>query len=186
MTNAAWVVVGTNGNVYAAPVGTAAPTTSVSALNAAFLRLGFVSEDGATFTEGKEVTDINAWQSFYPIRKLVTARTVEVSFALREFTKRNIQFALGGTVSGTAPGPYTYVPRTADQGLDTAALVLDWQDGTSRHYRLYIPQGTVTEAVESTITRTASQDLPVTFSAIDPGGGTPIYQLFTDDPSFSS
>ena len=185
MGNAAYVVVGANGDVYAAPTGTAAPTTSTSALNAAFLKLGFVSEDGATFTEGKEITDINAWQSFYPVRRLVTARTVEVAFVLREFSQRNIEFALGGTVTPSdPPGPWTYTPPTPDT-LQQKSLVLDWADG-AKHYRLYIPVGIVSEDVETVLTRTAAADLPVTFSAIDPGGGTNIYTLFTDDPAFSS
>ena len=182
--NANWVVVGANGSVWVASTGAPAPTDATTALNAAFSELGFISEEGATFTEGKEITDINAWQSFYPIRKLVTARTVEVSFALREFNRRAVQFALGGTVSGTAPGPYSYVPPAPD-ALSAKALVLNWADG-SKNYRLYIPTGIVTEAVETNLSRTAAADLPVTFAAMDPGGGSNIYTLFTNDPAFSS
>jgi len=181
--NATWVVVGSNGSVWAAPVGTAAPTNATTALNAAFVEMGFVSEEGATFTEGKDITDINAWQSFFPIRKMVTGRTVEVSFALREFNRRAVEFALGGTVTGTAPGPYSYNPP-APEAVVTKAFVLNWADG-SKNYRLYIPQGLVTEAVETTLSRTAAADLPVTFSALDPGSGS-IYTLFTNDPAFSS
>ena len=90
--NSAWVVVAGNGIAYAAPVGTAAPTNATSSPNAAFELLGYISDDGATFTEGKEITDINAWQSFYPIRKIITSRSVEVTFALREFNRRAVQF----------------------------------------------------------------------------------------------
>ena len=184
MTNAAQVVVGANGDVYVADTTATAPTNATSAPAAGFLKLGFVSEDGATFTEGKDVTDINAWQSFYPIRRLVTGRSVQVSFALREFSKRNVQFALGGTVTGDeGVGPYTYVPP-APEALGEKSLILDWADG-SKKYRLYIPKGIVSEAVEISLTRTASSDLPVTFAASDPGGGA-IYTLFTTDPAFSS
>lgn len=185
MGNAAYVVVGANGDAYAGPTSTPAPTSSTSTLDAGFLKLGFISEDGATFTEGKEITDINAWQSFYPIRRLVTARTVQVAFVLREFSQRNIEFALGGTVTpAVPPGPWSYTPPSPEE-LQEKSLVLDWSDG-AKHYRLYIPKGIVSEDVETVLTRTAAADLPVTFAAIDPGGGSNIYTLFTDDPAFSS
>ena len=181
--NANNVVVASNGKVYVGPTTTPAPSNYATALNAGFLELGFVSEDGATFTEGKDVTDINAWQSFYPIRKIVTARTVEISFALREFNKRTVEFALGGTVSVNS-AEWKYVPPAPDV-LSTKSLVLEWTDG-SKGYRLYVPVGIVTEAVETNLTRTAAADLPITFSATDPGTGTNIYTLFTNDVSFSS
>jgi hypothetical protein len=178
------VVVGANGTVWVCPYNTAvAPTDSTAAPNTVFENVGFISEDGATFTEGKDITDINAWQSFFPIRRLVTGRSVQVSFALREWNRRTIQFALGGTVSGTAPGPYTYTPPSPS-ALQVKALILDWVDG-AKNYRLYIPQGIVSEAVETTLARTAAADLPVTFAAQDPGSGS-IYTLFTNDPGMSS
>ena len=182
-TDTTKVLVGANGKVYVAPTGTAAPTNYTTALNAAFLELGFVSEDGATFTEGKEITDILAWQSFYPIRRLVTARTVEISFALREFGKKTVEFALGGTVSVNA-AEWKYVPP-APEATGEKSFVLEWLDG-SKGYRLYIPKGLVTEAVETNLTRTGPADLPITFSAIDPGAGVNIYTLFTTDIAFSS
>lgn len=181
--NANNVIVAGNGKVYVAPVGTTAPTNYATSLNAAFLELGFVSEEGATFTESKDITDINAWQSFYAIRKIVTARNVQVSFALREWNKRTIEFALGGTVAVNS-AEWKYTPP-APESTGEKSLVLEWLDG-SKGYRLYFPRGIVTEAVESTLTRTSAADLPVTFGAVDPGTGASIYTLFTTDIAFSS
>jgi len=87
-------------------------------------------------------------------------------------------------VSGTAPGPYSYIPP-APETLASKALVLNWADG-SKNYRLYIPSGIVSETVETTLARTAASDLPVTFAAVDPGTGGSIYTLFTNDIAFSS
>lgn len=183
--NANNVIVAGNGKVYVAATSTPAPTNFTTALNAAFLagELGFISEEGATFTESKDVTDINAWQSFYAIRKIVTSRNVEVSFALREWNKRTVEFALGGTVAVNA-AEWSYTPP-APETLAEKSLVLEWLDG-SKGYRLYFPRGIVTEAVESTLTRTSAADLPITFGAIDPGTGASIYKLFTNDVAFSS
>lgn len=61
---AANVVVGkpkATGGVYAGPLGTALPTTTSAALNAAFIGLGYVSEDGLSMTKGGDVSTIRAW-----------------------------------------------------------------------------------------------------------------------------
>lgn len=181
--NANNVVVASNGKVYAGPTSTPGPSNYTTALNAGFLEMGFISEEGATFTEGKDITDISAWQSFYPLRKIVTARTVTVAFALREFNKRAVELALGGTVSVNS-AEWKYVPPAPD-AISQKSLVLEWTDA-AKGYRLYIPTGIVTEAVETNLSRTASADLPVTFEATDPGTGVNIYTLFTTDVSFSS
>jgi hypothetical protein len=58
------VVVGkpkATGGVYAGPLGTALPTDTTTALNASFLGLGYVGEDGLTMTKGGDVTTIRAW-----------------------------------------------------------------------------------------------------------------------------
>ena len=49
-----------------------------------------------------------------------------------------------------------------------------------------MPTGIVSSAVESNFTRTSAADLPITFSATDPGTGVSIYSLFTTDVAFSS
>lgn len=181
------VVVGANGQVYVAPTSETAPDDVGTALAGAWQELGFVSEDGATFTEGKDITDINAWQSFYPVRRIITARNVTVSFALHEWSAANIEFALGGAVTDNGD-EFVYTPPSPDD-LDERSLVLQWQDST-KNYRLYIPRGIVSENVEVNLTRTGAADLPITFAATDPGtdglGGTlDIYTLFTDDPAFA-
>ena len=44
-----------------APLGTALPTSSSTALNAAFIPLGYIGEDGVTETPNRSTTDVNAW-----------------------------------------------------------------------------------------------------------------------------
>jgi len=182
--NANRVVVAGSGTVYVAPTATVGPTAISGALNASFLQVGFISEEGATFTESKDVTDINAWQSFYAIRKIVNSRNVQISFAMREWNKRTVELALGGAVTQTVVNEWIYTPP-APSDTGEKSMVIEWVDG-SKNYRLYFPKGIVTEAVESTLTRTAAADLPVTFNAVDPGGSTSIYKLFTNDSAFSS
>src|ERR1051326_5500200 len=137
------IVVGGTGPGSAAPVGTAAPTTTSGALNGSFVDLGYLTEDGFTFTEGKDITDVNVWQSFYPARRMITGRSAQVAFSLREWKKDTIQFALGGTVSGTTPN-FTYTPPSPP-ALVPKSLVIDWSDtntnGVAVYFRLYFQIG---------------------------------------------
>ena len=182
------VVVGSNGKVWVAEIDATAPddvATSMDSISG-WTEMGFISEDGATFTEGKDITDILAWQSFYPIRRIITARNITVSFALREWKRATVEFALGGTVA-TNGAEFTYSPPSPED-LTEKSLVLEWFDG-DKSYRVYMPRGIVSENVETNLVRTGAADLPVTFAATDPGTdelGDPldIYTMFTDDPSF--
>lgn len=177
------VVVGANGQVYVAPVGSTAPTDAETAPAAAFVNLGYTSEDGATITDSRETENIGAWQSAYPIRRLVTSRELTVAFALRQWNESTVELAFGGGAVTGSTGDWVYTPPGPEE-LDERALILDWQDG-DKEYRLYIPRGIVTENVETTLNRTSAADLPITFAAMPADDATPIYTLFTNDDAFA-
>jgi len=185
MANADAVVVAGNGTVRVAPVGTTQPTTPTGAPVAAWLDLGYVTGDGVTFTDSKDITDVDAWQSFYPIRKIITGKNATLAFALREWDERNIPLAFGGgSVTNPSAGVWRYAPPAAGT-LDLRAMMIDWIDGI-KNYRLIIPRGLVTETVETNLVRTDSAVLPITFAAIPLSTAVDPYLLLTDDLSFSS
>ena len=179
------VVVGSNGDVYVAPVGTSLPLDVDDPLNVAFSEaLGFTSEDGVTATDGKTTENIGAWQSFYPLRTLVTERNFTVAFVLRQWNQDTVALAFGG---GTfeATGSFTkYVPPDPSY-IDERVLVVDWQDGDDQ-YRLVVPRCIVSENVESQITRTAAADLPITMTVLAPAEGNDPWFLMTNAVRFSS
>lgn len=176
------IVVASNGTVYVAATSATAPTTATNSLTG-FTELGFVTEEGVTFTDSKEITDINVWQQFYPARKIVTSKASSVSFQLREWRAHNVQLAFGGgTITGSGSN-YTYVPPAAGT-IDERSMVIDWQDG-SKNYRLYIPRGIVSDAVETNLVRTNSAVLPITFSVTPASDTADPYKLFTNDPAFA-
>lgn len=181
--NANQVVVGGNGHLWVAAVGATAPFNTATAMPAGWVDLGYISEDGATFSFGRETTDIGAWQSMTPIRKIVTAQTITVAAALRQWSQPTIEFALGGDVV-TSASEFKWEPA-APEVIDERALTLEWIDGT-KSYRLYFRRGMVSEAVETQFTRTAASDLPITYSALDPGGVFKICSLFSSDPAMSA
>jgi hypothetical protein len=185
MNDADQIVVAANGTVYVAPVGTTQPTDPTSAPAAAWVDLGYITEDGATFTDSKEIEDILAWQSFYPVRKIVTGKEASASFALRQWNENSIPLAFGGgSVTNPSTGVWRYVPPNPED-LDERALMIDWQDG-DKNYRLIIPKGLVTEAVETQLVRTGSAELPITFAAVPASTDDDPFVLITDDLAFSS
>jgi hypothetical protein len=174
------VVVASNGSVFVAAVGAAEPTSPTASYSGSWTDIGFISENGVQDSTGRTITDINAWQSFYPIRQVVTAITKKITFAMREWKTDNIIFAFGGgSVSG---GQYT-PPQPQD--INETAMGVDWSDG-DKHYRLILRRGVVSDNVDTTLSRAAAADLSIGYTLLGPPVGiTDAWILLTDDPAFS-
>lgn len=178
------IVVGANGSIYVAPVGSTIPASIGVALGAAWTELGYTSEDGVTWVDGKSLESIRAWQSFYDLRRIVTSKEGSLAFQLLQWNGDNVRLAYGGgTVSEPSPGDYRYVPPDPAD-IDERMMAVEWQDGT-KNYRLTFPKGMVTENVETNIVRTGGALLPITFALLGEEGVEP-FILDTDDPAFAN
>lgn len=177
------IVVGADGAIWVAPVGTAAPADESAAPAAGWVELGLASEDGATFRDGKTLEVIPVWQLFHAARRIVTARDTSVSFVLRQWNDANVPLAFGGgAVTVAAAGHFKYDPPAAGE-IDERSLLLDWHDG-AKDYRLVIVRGMVTENVETKLVKNAASDLPITFAVNGSDAGSPWY-LLTNDPALN-
>jgi len=159
------IVVAGTGHIYVAPVlASTLPTDSATTLNAAWKELGFTTDDGATRTDGKTVDEIPAWQSFYPPKRLITARAGSLAFTLHEYHPDSVSLAFGGgTVTKTTTGGTRAVYTPPDPAtLDFRQMLVEYFDGTDK-FRFVIPRGLVTSDVESNLQRTGPLDLPITF-----------------------
>lgn len=181
--SASEIRVAANGSVNIAEPGTTLPASISTALDAAFINTGYTNEDGVVFLDGKTVEPINVWQSFYPPRQIVTEKEASATFSLMQWDLENIKFAYGGgDVVEDAPGEYTYSPPAPGE-IDERIMVIEWVDGDYT-YRLIIPNGMVSENVETELVKTAAAELPITFSVLGEDGVDPWY-LQTDDPAFN-
>ncbi len=176
MNDATEIVVGANGRVLVAasdPLGSGDFPTDVvvgsgDALDpSVWTEVGFVSENGVTFTDGKTIADIPAWQAFYPVRKIVTDKMTKVEFVMRQWNTETVRFAFGGGDVDVSSGVALYTPP-APGDLDNRAMVVEWTDGPDM-YRLVLPRGIVTGDVAAQVVRTAASDLPVSFE-VSPAG----------------
>lgn len=178
------IVVGSDGQIYVAPVGTTEPSDADDPLNAAFAVLGYTSEDGVTISDGKTVENIGAWQSFYTLRSIVTAREFNVSFVLRQWNRDQVSLAFGGG-EFIETGAFTRYNPPDPSELDLRALVVDWQDG-DEDFRLVVPKCLAIETVETQISRTAAADLPITMRVLAPSAGSQPWYLMTTSADFAS
>jgi len=182
--NANELVVAGDGQAYVAPVGTALPSAPTGALAAAWVGLGYITEDGATFTVTPDVTDFMAWQSRTPVRREKTSVEIQVAFQLMQWDEDSVPLAFGGgAISGSA-GSWRYDLPSDAAPIDERALVLDAADG-SNHYRFVFPRGNVTEAVEAQFQRSSPAVLPITFKALAQSGASPGYFL-SDAAAFTA
>ena len=103
------------GAIWKAPLGTALPTDSVTAWNAAFVNLGYL-EDGFELEQDLTTKELNAWQSVEMIRSITINHFRKFLFTVNQTDKDTIALALGGAVVtptlGTSVGTATIAITT--------------------------------------------------------------------------
>lgn len=175
------------GSVYIATYAagsTALPSSYNSALDSAFVELGFTTEDGVTFTDEPTIDRKNAWQAFYPIRILETARMAKAAFELEQWNTDALRVATGGgTVVGAGSG-IKFTPKAAGT-ITEWSLVVDITDGDITD-RYVIPKVMTTSAFETQLTRTDLSVLPVELEAIGEDGVDPWHLFSSDTTAFTT
>lgn len=147
--DATQVRVAVSGAVYVGPVGTAAPVSSHDTVNAAFVDLGYVGEDGVTITPNDTTQGINAWQNAARVRTVYTEQFWTFKFKLIETKGKTVGLYFRNSTgpSVVSAGEWYILPDQTNP--DQRAFIIDVVDGT-KYYRYYIPNGEVTERSEIT------------------------------------
>lgn len=183
--DASELVIAGSGDIAFAPTGTTLPVTPTASLHGNFVNAGYATEEGLTLNAEPSIEKHMAWQSKNTVRVELVGQEVNVSFELEQWNSDNAVFAFGGgKVEALGGGVFKYSFPTADDALDERSLVCDWKDG-SKNYRLVIPNGNVTEGVETNLTRGSLAVFPITFEAVDATGDGPGY-ILTDDPNWTA
>lgn len=178
------IVIAGSGSVHVALLGTALPTDVSTALAAAFVDLGYINGEGASFKDAKTKEPVPVWQSFYAVKYTVTDASASLAFTLRQWDRYTVPLAFGGGAiaeTSVGSGVFRYEPP-APEVIDERALVLTWRADEST-FRLVVPRVMVTEGVDTKLVRTAPSDLPITVGVLGTDGVKP-WALLTDHPSF--
>jgi hypothetical protein len=155
MTTASNVRVGVTGGAYTAPDGTTLPTDPSTALDGAFVDVGYISEDGVTQSIGADVTDITAWQNADVVRKIQTSHDLTYQFTMIETSEVTLEAYYGNYTTGT-------VEITGAQ-LPHGPWVLSVIDGDAE-IRIVIPDGQVTERGDIVYQNGDAVGYPITIS----------------------
>jgi hypothetical protein len=178
--NSSQVDVAITGEVSVAPVGTAAPTTSTSALNAAFIGLGYINEDGVVITPNDTTENIIAWQNAAVVRTVYTESFWTFQFRMIENKGETAELYFKGDVEVVSAGQWKMTVGAA--GPDPRAFVLDVVDGT-KHYRYYLANAEVTERGEITNSNGEAIGYDVTITAYADSNGV-AFTVFTDNAAW--
>ena len=165
------VLVGSFGNIFVADAGTELPTDYDAAVTAItsetdFHSLGYVDENGISFTSGKTQTDIPSWQTADPIRTILTGRTGSFTAALMQINEETLPFALGGGAWTQGAGDeFVYEFPLASDAAPEHAMLIDVEDGETQiiigFYRAIVTGDVTTQWV-----RGAAAKLPLTVSLL--------------------
>lgn len=169
------------GHVYAAPAGTAMPA-DLEALPVAWVDLGYVTEDGVTFSFSRETTDLNAWQGS-KLRVLTTAEPATCAFALMQTNEDVLPVVFGGgsVVESGSAGDEVFTFTPPEEGVNTErALVIEFSDGDDITYRYCIKRAQIEGSVEFTLVKTGALTYPLTFGVL---AAKPKFTIVSNDPA---
>lgn len=127
--------------VYAAPLGTALPTSATATLDNAFVDLGWVSEDGVVNSISRDITKHRAWGGEV-VKVTQDNYTETVTLTLLE-SSADVLAVVYGADNVTETGDTIAVEHSRLM-LERQSFVIDFVDG-ERAGRIVIREGQVTE-----------------------------------------
>lgn len=131
-----------------APYGTELPTDNTTALATGYKVLGFIDENGVTFSDATSPTDYND-MSGDSIATTPGAVTKTAAFVPVELKKTTLDLIYGAANVEDADGVIEYTDKGPDQTLWT--MVFDFVLGGSRKWRVVVPQCRLKEMADLTI-----------------------------------
>jgi hypothetical protein len=163
--DASKVRVAATGKVYHAPLLTALPTDTTTALNVAFLDVGYCSDDGLTGEPDESTSDVRAWGGDL-VRRVISEYGEAWSFTMIE-TNANVITAYYGNGSATAwEGKQIEIRK---------AWAFHITDGVSIN-RIILPDASVTDRGAVTYATSSAIARPVTLSTYPNATGSHSFQ----------
>lgn len=164
-----------------APLGTPLPTNSTSPLNAAFVDLGWVGEDGVTNAVKRDVTRHKAWGG-ETVKTTQDNYTETAKFALLE-SNVDVLATVFGAENVTINGYEIRADHSSKQ-LARQVFVIDFTDGDSVG-RILLREGLVTEIGDIKYAHKELTMYELTVDVYKPGDGSKAVTVWQYNPHVS-
>lgn len=163
------------GAVFRAPVGTALPTSAGAELDAAFVGLGFVSDEGITNDAGVETNAIRSWGGDV-VLTAQEGRNDTFAMTLIEALNAEVLKAFHGedNVTGTLVAGITVTANGKELGTYSYVIDLIMRDNAIK--RIVIPTAQISETGEVVYSDNDVVGYPVTLSAQPDSSGNTHYE----------
>lgn len=169
-----------SGAIWYAPAGSTLPSDSTTALDAAFVNVGYIDDGGFELSQDLKTKEVAAWQTAEVVRMITTGLTRSVKFTGIETNKTSVQLAWGGaTVVAGSQGAYS-LTLPASQTTQEFVLVLDWNDGTTSQ-RIVIKRATFKSLPSVKFSRLDRIGYDMTIQALVPTDGSAAVAVYGKD-----
>jgi hypothetical protein len=179
--DASQVLVGNASGVglYIAPLGTALPADTTTALDAAWKPLGYTTDDGVEQMMDIESDDIMSWQDKSPVRTIIKSRVLSFKFSLLQWNPETLSLYMGApTPKPGTDGSFTLNLDMGDVPTEHALLV-DLED-YGKKIRIGMLRTILTDADSLTLQRGQAAPLGITVKALAVNGKTGAYIVGPD------
>jgi hypothetical protein len=160
-----------SGAVYVAPKGTTLPTDATTALDAAFVCLGFVSEDGLSNNNEMTVSAIKAWGGQIVLRSL-TELNDEFALSLIESESEDVLKAVYGEDNVTVDASGNITVDVVAENPEESVWVFELVLRGGRAKRIVVPSGAVTSRDQITYNDSDAIAYGITVSAYPDANGS--------------
>jgi hypothetical protein len=154
------VRVAASGTVNYAPTGTALPTDTTTALNVAFLHVGYISDDGIGADPNESTSDVRAWGGDL-VRRVVSEYGEEYTLTMIETNANSIGAYFGNGTASAWQGQSIQIRK---------AWVFHILDGATVR-RVVLPDAEVTDRGAITYATTSAISYPITISTYPNAAG---------------
>ncbi len=167
------------GAIYRAPIGSTMPTDATTALDPAFQKLGYVSDDGVTNTNSPDSDTIKAWGGD-TVLTLQTEKNDEFQLTLLEVLDPNVLKAVYGSdnVTGALTTGIT-VTANSDEP-EEAAWVIDMIMRNGVLKRIAIPDAKLSELGDIVYKDDEAVGYEITLQAMPDASGNTHYEYIID------
>lgn len=163
------------GAVSVAPLGTTVPTTADGSLNQAFVGLGYISDEGATNTITRDMTDIKAWGGD-TVLALQNSKDDKFKMTFLESMNLNVLKVVHGDTKVTGVLSTGITVTESSLELEAHAWVIDMILRGNALKRIVIPNGKVTSIEEISYADSDATGLGIEITAMPDSSGNTHYE----------